>query len=147
MTQPADAIAAIVAGLATVAGLTETGAVTDRVGYSANCTNSAWVYASGNGYQEPYVLDETRFRQVHHINIRLALKNTGNVQRLYDDLPELIANVLAWFRTNNTLSGTVISCHASRITYTTPEALTQLDNGTIYRETTITVPVQVDDLT
>lgn len=147
MTQPADAIAAIVTGLASVTGLTESGAITDKVGYSANCTNSAWVFATGTGYQEPYVIDETRFRQVHNIGIRLALKNTGQIQRLYDDLPELVAGVLAWFRTNNRLNDTVISCHSNRITYTTPETLTQLDNGTIYRETTFTVPVQVDDLT
>jgi hypothetical protein len=138
-----DIINSIETGLKTLVDLPDE-AVTDQDWLVLNQPNSLFVFPSGEGAQGDETFDS--YYQVHRITVELWLKNEGDIKRLYTDAQTYIVAILAWFRANDTLGGTVEKCHEGPITYQAVDVRQEGTfgaNGILYRLVSFKVPVKV----
>jgi hypothetical protein len=141
---PAEIMAAIAAGLATVTNLSAA-----RVSLNdwtiQNQPYSALVFPSLGGSQE--LSGAGSWLQAHRIKVRLRIRD-NNPQALYTKSAAMIPLVLAWFRSNDSLGlADVLTCHmeSAPLTWDSPTGDAVLDdgNGVLSKEIEFAISVQV----
>jgi hypothetical protein len=140
---PAEIMAAIATGMATVTNLSTT-----RVSVNdwkvQNQPYSVIVFPSLGGRQEQDTYGT--WIQVHRITVKLRIRD-NDPQGLYTKSAAMIPLLLTWFRSNDRLGLTdVETAHVEPLTWSSPTGDAVIDDGNavLSREIDFTVSVQVD---
>ena len=134
-----NALDAIVTGLATVSGLGST-TVAKYDHMVLQKATAAMIAPSFSGQQERATT--ASWQQTHMVDITLSVRQVTTIAAMLASMAVLVPLVLAWFRSNDALGKTDVSCSLESITWEAGDDVLE-DNGVVRKEVVVTVPVMI----
>lgn len=139
---PAEIMAAMATGLATVTNLSAT-KVSVNDWKVQNQPYSVLIFPSLGGRQDQDTYGT--WEQIHRITVKLRIRD-NDPTGLYTKSAAMIPLLLTWFRANDRLGlADVLTAHAEPLTWSSPTGDAVLDDGagTLSKETDFTIAVLV----